>query len=76
MNTSIPHLSIPTSIYVYTSPINDSTYSLYAFHLNVSECNSKHSVYMSCIGPKYHQSYLQKYEHRIGFIAVEANPQF
>ena len=49
---------------------------MYAFHLNMSEYNSEHSVYMPCIGPRYYQSYLKTYEHRIGFIAVDANPQF
>ena len=31
---------------------------------------------MSCIGPKLLPVILTKYEHRIGFIVVDANQQF
>ena len=51
------------------SPINDGAYRLYALHLNMSEyiyendigifSDNINGVYMSCIGPKYYQSYLQ-----------------
>ena len=58
------------------------------FPLNMSKCNSENAVWIvsdsldlivyicRILDLNYYQSYFQKYEHRIGFIAVDAHPQF